>query len=379
MNRTTTRLKRLGIGAVAVAAIGAGVPVLATGTAQAAGGPTNQLAITPSTQTGTAGSCLSYTVTATDNGTKPSDTPTVTVTLTQSTASTGTIGFCDPNATTKPGTPGNPVQSPATGTSTTAATTTKNFSTTVSPNGTVSATFGVYSSNASTVNIRAALTSNAAIQSNTATATFSAASPSPSPSPSRSASPPPTSPPAGRQTLTLVTTTPDIQPNQTAILIARGAANAVIELRCYSRPSTTYFTARVATINATGDAVTFRLLPGTNTRCFVQYQTNPNTGFSPSVVVNVHTTLSLSAIRNGVRNYTFQGRNLPRRAGQLITLYRISGGTEIRTAIVYTDATGTWYIRRQFTGTGTFGFRVRTSQNLTNAAGVSYVYTVNIH
>ena len=44
---------------------------------------------------------------------------------------------------------------------------------------------------------------------------------------------------------------------------------------------------------------------------------------------NVATALSLSAYRDGVRTYHFQGTNLPRRAGQLITLYRYataSGG-----------------------------------------------------
>jgi hypothetical protein len=94
----------------------------------------------------------------------------------------------------------------------------------------------------------------------------------------------------------------------------------------------------------------------------------------------VHTTLSLSAVRNsGVRNYTFQGRNLPRRSGQLITLYRIdNSGNEIRTSNLTTDSSGIYRVARHFTGTGTFTFIVRTSQTLNNAAGASNPFRITI-
>jgi hypothetical protein len=89
-------------------------------------------------------------------------------------------------------------------------------------------------------------------------------------------------------------------------------------------------------------------------------------------VQNVATALSLTVVRNAMRDYTFQGRILPRRAGQLITLYRVdTNGREILTAQVKTDSTGTWRIRRVFTGSGRFGFIARTGQNLTNVAGSS--------
>ena len=77
------------------------------------------------------------------------------------------------------------------------------------------------------------------------------------------------------------------------------------------------------------------------------------------------------AVRNGSLDYTFQGRILPRRAGQLITLYRVDKGREIITKQIKTDSTGTYRIRRVFVGQGTFGFLTRTGQTLTNAAGVS--------
>jgi hypothetical protein len=59
-------------------------------------------------------------------------------------------------------------------------------------------------------------------------------------------------------------------------------------------------------------------------------------------------------------------------AGQLITLYRVDSlGQEIRTSNLFTDASGIYRVTRTFTGTGTFLFRVRTSQTMNNAAGVS--------
>jgi hypothetical protein len=202
--------------------------------------------------------------------------------------------------------------------------------------------------------------------SDTATNTFGTVSPSPSS--------------GGRATLTLVVNTPSIAAGSTARLTATGAANEAYQLQCYTRPSTTYFTARSGSFDATGSAVTFTLSLGRNTRCFIQYATTSTQGASPSVVVNVHTVLSLSTVRTGVRSYIFQGRNLPRVAGQLITLYRVDGsGNEIRTSNLVTDSSGIYRVTRTFTGTGTFQFKVRTSQTLNNAAGVSNTITVNVH
>jgi hypothetical protein len=201
----------------------------------------------------------------------------------------------------------------------------------------------------------------------TATNTFSSASPTPTSS-------------GGRAALTLVVNTPSIAAGSTARLTATGAASQAYQLQCYTRPSTTYFTARSGSFDAAGSAVTFTLSLGRNTRCFIQYATTSTQGASPSVVVNVHTVLSLSTVRTAVRTYTFQGRNLPRVAGQLITLYRVdSSGNEIRTSNLTTDSTGIYRVSRHFTGTGTFQFKVRTSQTLNNAAGVSNTITVAVH
>jgi hypothetical protein len=146
----------------------------------------------------------------------------------------------------------------------------------------------------------------------------------------------------------------------------------------YSRPSTTYRTARDASTDGNGN-ITFHVTPGTNTRLYATYGGAGTSTDSGSQVISVHTTLSLSAVRLGVRTYHFQGRNLPRRGGQLITLYRRGAdGREFRTATVHTDDSGTWGLDRTFTGTGTFAFVVRTGQNLTNADGLSAPYRVSI-
>ncbi|GAC1441669.1 MAG: hypothetical protein NVSMB55_10060 [Mycobacteriales bacterium] len=198
----------------------------------------------------------------------------------------------------------------------------------------------------------------------------SAASPSGSPSPSAS-------PSAARQSLSLSTSTPDIQPTQAGQLTANGQDGQPVELRCYSRPSSTYVTAR-GPVTLSGGSTRFTITPGTNTRCYVRYAGDDATA-SPSVVINVHTTLSLSAVRTAVRTYTFQGRNLPRRSGQLITLYRIdSNGSEIRATNLTTDSSGIYRVSRRFTGSGTFQFVVRTSQTLTNAPGARSRITVSV-
>jgi hypothetical protein len=192
-------------------------------------------------------------------------------------------------------------------------------------------------------------------------------------------------------------------------MTATGAANAQVTLRCYSRhpenaneESPAYSDARQASLGTDG-TVQFALNPGTNTRCFVKYSGTADNDArnSDSIVQKVATALSLSAYRDGVRKYHFQGTNLPRRAGQLITLYRYATGPRldkfcrpapesytrtaatscvaVRTATAFTNSSNVWRINRTFTGSGQFYFVVRTSQNLTNAAGFSNQRLTIIH
>jgi uncharacterized repeat protein (TIGR01451 family) len=212
------------------------------------------------------------------------------------------------------------------------------------------------------------------------------------PGPSPSATPTATiTPSGGRPRLVLNLTSPStITPGIHSTFNGFGRAGDAVILRCYSRTpqnsqpgsgTPSYFNARSATLSSSG-TTSFSLNPGTNTRCFLKYAdvADSDTTSSNSVVQQVATALSLSAYRDGVRQYHFQGTILPHRSGQLITLYRLSGtGQEIRTATTTTDASGVWRINRHFTGSGQFYFRARTSQTLTNVAGVSNTRLTIIH
>jgi hypothetical protein len=153
-------------------------------------------------------------------------------------------------------------------------------------------------------------------------------------------------------------------------------ANSTIDLFAYSRPSSTFRVVRTAQINASGAAAEFRIVPPTNTRVYAQVRGCTTDAARFSVVLNVRTQLSLNVVRNGTRNYTFSGRALPARTGGLIvSLYRVTAsGQQILTSQTRANAsTGSYTIVRQFTGSGRFGFVVRTGQDLQNAPGASNV------
>ncbi len=197
------------------------------------------------------------------------------------------------------------------------------------------------------------------------------ASPSGSPTASAtpSGSPLPSVPPIGP--LTVTAPKGSIVPGQLADIVVSGDPGTKIELQAYSRPVTKYGRVRTGTLGPDGRLV-LPVRPGTNTRLFARLLDGDSSSNSDSVVVNVRTALSLTVVRNGRRDYTFKGRVLPRRSGQLITLYRITDdGRRVITTQIKTDSTGTYTIRRVFTGSGRFGFLTRTGQNLTNAAGES--------
>jgi len=193
-------------------------------------------------------------------------------------------------------------------------------------------------------------------------------------------------------------------PNHVSTVAVHGSPNTAIELYAYSRPDTTYDRVRSGTTDPNGN-IAWDLKPGGNTRLYAHYASGSSTtasSDSPSAVITVHTTLSLSAYRDGVRKYHFQGTNLPRRAGQLITLYRYAKGanldqycvptpesdttnkndagcTAVRTATAKTDASNQWRIDRTFTGDGDFYFVVRTSDNIGNGRGHSNQRRTIIH
>lgn len=238
-------------------------------------------------------------------------------------------------------------------------------------------------------------TEPAGVSSDTATVTFTNTPASPSssptatptattsptgtPSPTGTGTPSPTgtgnpSPPATActvpATVTLAQST--IMATGSAGVTVRATPNSVVDLFAYSRPSTTFRVVRSATVGTDGSA-DFRVVPPTNTRLFAQ-QRGCNAGVS--IVLNVRTTLSLSVVRNGTRSYTFSGDSLPARSGGLIvSLYRITNsGSQVLTSQARANTTnGEYTINRRFTGTGRFGFVVRTGQDLQNAPGSSNV------
>lgn len=207
------------------------------------------------------------------------------------------------------------------------------------------------------------------------------ASTSPSPCTTASATPTPTtsattsaSPGSGTQCVNpagIVLDRSTIFPGTAVRVTVFAPSNSVVELQAYSRPSTQFRQARRGAVPDGASSISFDVTPGTNTRLFAQCVGQTKSA-SAQKVISVRTALSLSVVRNGRRDYTFQGRLLPRRANQTVTLFRVeSNGRRIITKQLRSDSSGTYRFRRVFTGSGTFGFLSRTGQNLTNNFGES--------
>lgn len=287
--------------------------------------------------------------------------------------------------------------SPYTPGSTTATTTpgpTSSASPTANPSTSASATATASASASATASATASASASASTSPSASASTSPSASASASASSSASATASPTAtatptgtvtgtptatsaPPDGRIPLTVTLDRNEIVPKQEVAVTLSGSPDSRVRLMAYSRPSTTYRVVREGITNTSGN-VTFRVTPGGNTRLYATYATGPSRD-SGTKVIQVHTTLSLSVTRVGARTYDFHGRNLPRRAGQLITLYRLDGfGGEIRTANVRTDDTGTWRLIRTFTGSGSYRFVARTGATMNNADGRSNSVVVDI-
>jgi hypothetical protein len=195
------------------------------------------------------------------------------------------------------------------------------------------------------------------------TLTVTSASPTPSPSPTGS---------PGCTTASTLLGTALISAMETASVTVTATRGSTVDLFAYTRPSVTFAVVRTGVVTNNG-TISWDIRPPRNTRLYAQ-QRGCQAG--NQVVLGVRTTLSLAAVRNGTRNYTFSGDSLPARPGGLIvSLYRVnSDGSQVLTAQARASATtGEWSLTRQFTGTGTFGFVVRTGQDLQNAPGSSRV------
>jgi hypothetical protein len=196
---------------------------------------------------------------------------------------------------------------------------------------------------------------------------------SPSVSPSSSATATATSPTAGAPSTCTAPATLAVEPGtvvsgRPAQVSATASPGRVVRLFAYSRPSTSYQEVREATTGDDG-RTTFTVHPPTNTRMYLQQD-----GCDPSetAVVTVRSAVGISAVRTSPRRYTFSGGTLPRRPGQLVSLYRLAdGGGQVLTAQARTDSAGRWRVDRRFVGSGRFTFQARTGADLDNAAGAS--------
>ncbi len=156
-----------------------------------------------------------------------------------------------------------------------------------------------------------------------------------------------------------------------------GRPGVLVDVRAYTRPSTTYRTVRTLRLGSDGLASTV-LTPPSNTRLLVQER---GCDAGPSSVLHVASSVSLDQRRTGTRSYVFSGNSLPKRAGGLVvSLYRVDAqGREVLTGRTRSSASnGTWSYARTFSGTGRFDFVARIAKDASNDAGKSAVRRVTI-
>lgn len=201
-------------------------------------------------------------------------------------------------------------------------------------------------------------------------------SPTPTPTPTPTATPTPTPPACATAVTSLPAST--ITATGLANVVVSATRGSTVDLYAYSRPSTAYAFIKSGVVTQDG-TVTFQVRPSTNTRLYAQ-QRGCTAG--ASVVLNVRTALTIAVVRTGVRSYVFSGDSIPARSGGLIVnIYRVNpDGTQVLTAQTRASTSdGSWSVARRFTGTGRFGFVVRTGQDLLNAPGSSAVRSLLVY
>lgn len=154
-----------------------------------------------------------------------------------------------------------------------------------------------------------------------------------------------------------------------------GAADPgqTVELLAYSRPSTTYNVVRTTTASDSG-AYTFVVSPQTNTRLKVRI----NGQESETVVVSVQSVVTLRYVKDAARTYTFTGRVLPRRQGQLVSVYAQTPSGDRLVGRGQVDAQGIWKAAHRFTVPGSFPIYATTGRDIVNDAGRSTAVKLTI-
>jgi hypothetical protein len=98
-----------------------------------------------------------------------------------------------------------------------------------------------------------------------------------------------------------------------------------------------------------------------------------------TVDVKVRHALTIDAVRNAPRDYTFTGRVLPAR-GQTVAVHRHTEvGLRVLTGRAVVQPDGTYRFDRRFSGSGVFGFSVATGATDRNLAGESRVRRTVLH
>ena len=174
----------------------------------------------------------------------------------------------------------------------------------------------------------------------------------------------------GRLSLKVTARPAVITAGQAATITVSGTPGDAVELRAYSRPSSTYRTVRRGVLGATG-TLAFSVVPSTNTRLFASRAELPALA-SSTTVLHVRSALTLAVERGADAHLTFSGVVTPKRIGDLVTVYWLDRqGVRHLLAQSRTDARGSYRLRRTWSGAGTTSFVVRSGQTLTNASGES--------
>ncbi|MCW2607311.1 MAG: hypothetical protein JWO60_2004 [Frankiales bacterium] len=193
-----------------------------------------------------------------------------------------------------------------------------------------------------------------------------AASASRSATPTASATPTP-----ARPTVSLDRST--ITSQQKAVVRGTARPGSRVQLRAYSRPSTTYVTVRETTVGPDG-AVVFEVGPSGNTRLFLRQLASASSPQldSDSTVLTVRTSINLKVVRTAAKTYRFTGSTLPKRRGQLVTVfYQPAGGNRVIASRARVSETGTYNVTRRFSGGGNVTLFTATGTDINNAGNES--------
>jgi hypothetical protein len=181
-------------------------------------------------------------------------------------------------------------------------------------------------------------------------------------------------PPSDTSTATIPPPPPPTLENGAALIRAgmsssmSGGADPgqTVELLAYSRPSTEYHVVRTTTASDNG-AYSFIVAPQTNTRLKVRIGGQE----SDSIVIGVQPAISLRAVRTAPYTYTFTGQVVPRRPGQLVSVYAQTPSGDRLVGRGSVGADGVWRASHRFTVPGSFPLYATTTGDLTNYAGRS--------